>query len=591
MATCQSNAALMGGTLCAQQHCDQSTIKNYTHAVCNCQAPFLNGCIQPKPNCCSYDGTSPILVASPTGDSCYCCCSCLANGTAIAVNAGQTKAVELFLPGDGVYVADGASLSHWSQRTVLFSSGTGDFGAANTLIRIVFGPDEQHQKYIIANRNQPFLLAERKLKRAAYLVPGQDELLRADGLSVPIRGLEVGTFKKGVHHIATSLEPATSMDGHLILANGVVCGDYALQIANLDANSPHLMVEGHAKLPEFGTRRYFETYRQLVATNALNTAVGTKLKPADPEVFIPFGVKGSVPIPKSAQYFLTKEQAQDLKDLAPNSPLGSGVGNDLVNYLFKLFNGFYPDVTFYLDQENDTPNAYSFIEYNKPHVVVTGGLVVLDAIKFESLALIIAHELGHLYGGPPKGPNGYTCTGMADFAATAAIIPYVWSGRFAVEVLRPALYQITALFSYIRDEHRDGRAGDTCVYISIDCRKKALEGGAFTKVLPQCAGGAPDPTLQVVGATATRDGQGKTWVTVKFNQAVEKASAEAIANYSFAPLVQATSAMIDGSQFGSVRIQVDLRAGVRYTVQALSVLSADGHPLVSGKDSAEFQLD
>jgi len=33
-----------------------------------------------------------------------------------------------------------------------------------------------------------------------------------------------------MHHVATSTTATTSPEGHLVLMNGVVCGDWALQV-------------------------------------------------------------------------------------------------------------------------------------------------------------------------------------------------------------------------------------------------------------------------------------------------------------------------------------------------------------------------
>ena len=68
--------------LCTEQHCTDS--QNYWHRVCNCQAPYQNGCsgTNPPANCCSYTAESPIyVIGSP---SCYCCCGCFAHDTPVA---------------------------------------------------------------------------------------------------------------------------------------------------------------------------------------------------------------------------------------------------------------------------------------------------------------------------------------------------------------------------------------------------------------------------------------------------------------------------------------------------------------------------
>ncbi|MFM2379069.1 MAG: hypothetical protein RLZZ143_1647 [Cyanobacteriota bacterium] len=175
--------------LCSENHCLES--QNYNHMVCTCEkdTPYENGCryLNPRPdNCCSYTATSPVYVALATG-GCFCCCGCFANGTPIAVDNEHSKAIEEFSVGDLVYVADDISLTKWSQKPVQFSSGTGDLGAYNTMIKVTFEVNG-NKDFLLVNRNQIFLMADKKLKRASKLVPGQDQLLAYDGTPAPAVG-------------------------------------------------------------------------------------------------------------------------------------------------------------------------------------------------------------------------------------------------------------------------------------------------------------------------------------------------------------------------------------------------------------------
>ena len=110
-------------------------------------------------------------------------------------------------------------------------------------------------------RNRPFLLHDGKLKRASKLVPGKDQLVRPDGTAVPITGMEAHVPTRGVHQIAMSTGPATELAGHLVVANGVVCGDYALELADLEGKLPHALAPGHAALPDFGTDAYARRHK------------------------------------------------------------------------------------------------------------------------------------------------------------------------------------------------------------------------------------------------------------------------------------------------------------------------------------------
>lgn len=587
--------------LCSEQHCLES--QTYWHAVCECRKPYQNGCVgtNPPPNCCSYTATSPIYVA---GSACYCCCGCFASDTPVAYafdpSTGlQNKAIREYVVGDPVYVADDTSLTKWSTRTVQFSSGTGE-GGMNTLLKIDFQAEGGPVGTLYSNRGQIFLMPDGKLKRAALLVPGRDSLVLFDGTPAMVQGLTVGRYKKGVHHIATSMEPARSVGGHLIVADGVVSGDFALQVANLEEMAPDMLVEGHADLPEVGTPAYARAYADLMVDDFAARVAGDAGAAAEEEdddrgsgdwrVFEPYGARGPVSIPAHAQHFVTEVQARDILANAPAYPPLSNVGPPTVSYLFKVFAGFYPEVTFYLDLDNPIPNAYSFIEYGKPFVVVTGQLARTKALHFEGMAVVIAHELGHLYGGEPEDKHGYSCTGMADYAAVAAIIPYVWLGAFSKPIVGPGITQVKELFSYIAEQHRHGKPGNTCNYISIECRERALEAGASNVVpLPECAGGPPDPTLSVVGAVAGEQ-DGQSYVVVEFSEAVDPVTAALVSAYMFEPNAEATAAEMEPDQPAKVRITATFDEGVEYGVWAFGVLSASGHPLIAGKNFAYFTL-
>lgn len=576
-----------GAELCSETHCIAA--QNYSHKVCNCQSPYVNGCLDPKPNCCSYTATSPVFVAGAE-TNCYCCCGCFANGTLVAESLDKSKPIEDYHIGDMVLTANGPDLKSWNQKEVKFSSGTGDMGAYNTLIKVDFGKAGE-EDFLYASRDQLFLMPNKKLKRASRLVPGKDELLRPDGTTAPVLDLTVGKFKKGIHHIATSQEAAKSMDGHLLAVKGIVCGDYSLQICDLAKINSELMVDNHDELPEFGTKEYIETHKHLAADSFRTnlTEIHPEKQPSREE-FEAMGSKKPVHIPEHAQYFVTKAQAEDIRENAPCSPPGSGAGTDITHYLFKLFKGFYPDVTFYLDEDNDMPNAYSFFEYEKPFVVVTGRLIRTQCIMYESLALIIAHELGHLYGGDPKDKHGYSCAGMADFTAISAVIPEVWFDYYSINIVKDSIEQIRKLFDFISDEHKHGLLGNKCSQISIDCRLQSMENASQTRQLPQCAGGSADPYLEVVGAAACNY-ETETHITVEFNAPLRKDTAEVIGNYSFNPHVKVFSAKVDHDDPTRVVLSSLIEAGIEYEVSVFDVMSTENQPLVPGKNKATFQLD
>lgn len=565
--------------LCSQNHCDDS--QNYWHAVCNCQAPYQNGCQTPTPNCCSYSATSPIYVIGP--DPCYCCCGCLANDTLVAVDQGDAKAIKEFVVGDMVYVAMDAELKTWSQLPVRFSAGTGPESSSD-MIQVRFGDEDAPEK-VVASRNQLFMVEGFKLKRASRLVPKHDKLVRPDGTTAMVHDLTSGRFSGGVHQISTSPKIAIDWSGHLMVANGVVCGDYSLQLTDLDSANPDMLVEGHADLPEFGTRLYAERHAHLFADTLRAHASGADYADEDhAEGFAP--LKALPPIPtKDAHAFVSDEQAQDIQKNAPSQPPHSGAGRDILNYLFKIYRGFYPTITFYLDDANELPNAYSTREYGQQFVIINGGLIRTDVVQYEALAFIIAHQISVLQGGDPKDREDFTCRGQADYNSILAVFPYVWFGIYSYPMVQPAIAQVTAFFDFIDPAHRGGLLGNKCNDIAIDCRLEALAAASVVKTLPECAGGPPPATLEVTGATPGEDG--KT-VTIGFSEAVDVATAELVGAYAFWPLTAADSVTVATDAL-SATVTADFPPDTEYKVTVEDVLSADGNPLIPSKSSATFK--
>ncbi len=161
----------------------------------------------------------------------------LAYDTSINASNGTHRSIQDFMTQDFIWVAETPELISWVQKPVLFSSGTGP-GGKNQFIKVGFGDWAADPKYILVSSAQPFLMPDKSLKQAQKLVPGKDLLVMEDGRSCPIFSLEAGIFNKGIHHVATSLQPAQHLNGHLMLANGVVIGDYATMLNMRSGNPP-----------------------------------------------------------------------------------------------------------------------------------------------------------------------------------------------------------------------------------------------------------------------------------------------------------------------------------------------------------------
>ncbi|NSL86285.1 hypothetical protein ECE50_005565 [Chitinophaga sp. Mgbs1] len=488
-----------------------------------------------------------------------------------------------------VYVADNADLSKWSQKEVLFSSGAGDMNSETTMIKLTYEVSPGKLDHLFVSRDQLFYMTDKKMKAAAKLVPEKDKLVYKDGSTALVKSLEVGKYKKGLHHIATTLEPAVVLAGHLMLAKGIVCGDYALQMGI--ANAPKaLLADDHSKLPEFGSKEYFTKYKHLIGDSFKAHNKDFQPEAIDKKVFEAMGKKGTLHIPDNAQHFISKEQALSILENPDSNiaPVFSNTGDELVNYLFTLYQGFFPNIIFYYDKENQLPNAHSFFEYGNSFIVVNGGLARTECIDFDGLAFVIAHELGHLFGGDPKNPHEYTCEGKADYFAVTGVLPKVWYGVSSAPIIQQAVSTLTDFFGLIDPKLRKGKKGNTCMYISTDCRLDAINAAFNMMALPACAGGSPDPKLEVSSANVVKDKTG-TSVVITYNVPVDVKTATAIGNYAFDPIIVVTAARMDPKSPNVVILSVVLNKPGGYSVCVYDVLSAKGEPLVKGQNCNSFQ--
>jgi hypothetical protein len=580
-----------GGVVCAQAHCDD-TAAGYLHDYCACKIPPTLG-----QNPCPYNADSPV-AQWVDGVLCFCCCMCFAYGTPIEIPGNRQKVIEEFQVGDLVMAANVGPNNEltWLPKTVEFSNGTGDITAPSVMVMVLFQADGG-EDYLIVTKNHLFLMPSGRLKRADTLVPGQDSLVRADGTTTPVVGLSVGEINKGVHHIATSLTTTTTMNGHLLNSKGIVSADYALQISNIEQENAGIMVEGHESLPVFGTEAYLAAYAGAYAGVTGNSfRVGTpNVNFADysPEGFRHLALDGDEElkeVPADARSYITKDQAKDIQRDAPQLPPGSTAGIDVVYYLFQLYKGFYPEIEFELDLDSNLPNAYAFKDDEGiARIRVNGGLLRINAIKFNSLAMILANRIGGMFGGPPLNDQGYSCEGQADYSGVGVVLRKIWYGGLYGDIVGPGLKELDEFFGYISPDNSTGVPGDTCTYISIDCRKQAMNAALMSIPLPECAGGPKTPFLEVTAASAAVDGTNQI-VTVSFNTDVDPTTVGDLSNYVLTPKGPVTAAALDPTDSTKLNLTVEIELDEEYTIRVFNVLSANDEPIVPGKNRATFTL-
>jgi hypothetical protein len=151
----------------------------------------------------------------------------VASNSRVAVPDGF-RPIEVIEVGDPVLVAssrDGGWT--WSSAPVTFSQGTLG-GFPRPMVHIGYGNDFTA---LIAERELLLLKGDGRLTRADQLIPG-DMLVAENGDPVPVHNVFIGSYVGGEHAIAThdSVGAYDNPDGHLLLVNGVIVGDFFLQI-------------------------------------------------------------------------------------------------------------------------------------------------------------------------------------------------------------------------------------------------------------------------------------------------------------------------------------------------------------------------
>lgn len=152
----------------------------------------------------------------------------VATNSRIAVPGGVRPIGEIAV-GDEV-LAGSASDGKWvwAPAQVAHSAGTLG-GIPHPMVFLRYGNEFEA---LAAEADLPLLLSDGRLARADKLVPG-DELVAENGDPLTIHMVSIGNHIGGEHAVALAFDhdtPSDKLDGHLLLVNGVVIGDFYLQM-------------------------------------------------------------------------------------------------------------------------------------------------------------------------------------------------------------------------------------------------------------------------------------------------------------------------------------------------------------------------
>lgn len=425
----------------------------------------------------------PVLTRDASGP-CTCSCSCLAFGTPVQAGDGNFRAIETFVVGDAVNAA-GRDLK-WTPRQIVFSQGT--TGASIQKYTVLVG---YRGTGIAVTSDHLFLLADGTLKAADRLAIG-DRLVDPSGDAVRVDSVYIGDYLSGFHHIATSkTEPAADLSGHLLNTNGVVSADYTVQIFYRTGQLAAKLAEGHDSLPIVGSPAYVQAHGE-ACLRGPEASVGA-IRPAllnAPDArlhadFVP-AEKTILEIPDDACRFISDQEAAR-KALEPMRRWNDPLSREWTEALLRQYSAFYPNVQYHLDWADSTVNAFAWVENGVRHVALKGGLVRHASIELEGIAIVLAHELAHHYGGPPTFPEGLSCEGQADYAGVAILMRNVWFGEQYISMTDAGILQMSRFFG-VRNSP-DTLGGDAgCSHPPGACRIATYHAAVSLMPKPGCAG-------------------------------------------------------------------------------------------------------
>lgn len=593
-------------TLSLPYHCDQITGLNPNyHNICvganNIYFPIIViVCFNSGTQQYQYFPSNTIIrqcVALSQQDprwqisQCYCCCGCMANDTLIAVPGGFAP-IYTIMTGESVLAASVAQENgglglNWAESKVGFSQGTGAGGDQPVMVYLTYGAD--NNQGLICNMDQPFLLADGKYTTAGRLRPGQ-QLVDHDGQPQEIALISVGSYHGGVHHIATTTPWTNSPDGHLLLAGGVVAGDWAMQM-NFPNLPDSVKEDNYNQMPYVGTKEYEDTHKGIVQASknlweftTENTDLpGVGQRQMETGLFKTYRKEVSS-VPFGAQTLLTEAQSIDVLMKGKQSPVSDPIPQAMFNSISKQFAGFFPDITFYYDTLDMVPNLYAFEAYGQKIVQMSGGLGRLNKFSYEGMFMAMAHGIACFEGGTPTNSFGYSAVGQADSFAFGVIARICWIGNPYLTYVLAALRQWEALFALVSAGNAGGNPNDPLNDPSLACRIEAIQAAIGGGALPECAGGAPQRMIELEEAVSPSVNN----VVLTLSLAVDPTSASDVSNYSFNPVATVTSAKVDRSTGFTIYLEADLEAGKSYEVTISNLSSILGTGVDPNNATAQF---
>ena len=369
-----------------------------------------------------------VVFVEHNGSYCWCKCSCLASSTPVQVSVDNWISIGDIAVGDTVLALDLDGT--WKQAPVVFSDGTTmpeEPYPYAIYVSVENGPT------LITTAEHLFLVEGKKLKRADRLTPN-DRLLDKDLRPLKIETLVSGSYHGPIHNIAvTDWSFDGTIDGHLVNTSGVISGDYFLEL-HFETASEKLITE-----PQVGSSEYLKRFGPPLGINKLKSVIVM----GDAE-FIP---GRPFEEPDGAHSYLPP--GDDIAKPGTQTTLDVTVPYEMAVYLKDHFRVYYPDIIYHIEWHDNRVNAFAWRNGNEQHVALLGGLLRHTSVKQEGVGLVLAHEVGHHYGGPPRYPSNpwSSCEGQADYWGASVAMRKVWWGHYALEQIQNGALQLYNLFA------------------------------------------------------------------------------------------------------------------------------------------------
>lgn len=420
------------------------------------------------------------IIMNDQHPRCWCICSCLAENTEISTAAGGVK-VQDIKENQTTVLAAGLDLTWMPKVVTQFSVATPGKWIDVIYLHYQLG-GTRHE--VVVTRDQLFLLKTGKIKPADKLGL-RDELVDRDNQPVPILDLAWGSYNGSFYELSTTMEkPPRDLAGHLILSNGVVTPDFAVQVYQNDLSTsfaPLLADAVHE--PSVGSPEWMEAhggdYENVLAARR-QRVVDPRFKEASAH---------AVQVPAYAADFVSPKQAKYLQKHAPKVPFGDPLPRQRVEELLPRFRCMYPDITFSFDWYDHTVNASSWVEQGsqQKNVYFSGGMARIEGFELEGLTLVFGHEIGHLIG-HDIGPEGVTCEGEADYYGWKVVLRKYYGQEPYFDAMQKATAQFETLLGYLRGDAASvdvTRSGQP--YPSKACRLDTLNAAIMLHEKPACA--------------------------------------------------------------------------------------------------------